>query len=237
MLLPALSMAREKAKQAVCMNNLKQIGLAYAMYGNDWNDYLPYPGYAPWATCLWVNGPPGWYGGPLGLFMKGWSTGQPKYITTPSILYCPDSTNRQGFGSSDCSLAKFYADFEVPTNPGLSSNYAVNLDGGPWASIPPDGPYGSGLGVLTTSAMLGYACAGDAYVAASGIAYGNHMGQTNFLSSNLQILGFNILYFDGSVRWWQNNNNVLVNQGDVTNGEGNIRAGYTNTFWTAVKAK
>ena len=235
MILTALGLAKEKAEQVVCMNNLKQIGLAYAMYGNDWNGYLPL-GYQSFGTCVWVNGTPGWYGA-LGLFMKGWSTGQPKYITTPSILYCPDSTNRQGYGSSPSTLTAFYANFEVSGSGGLSSNYAVNLDGGPWTAIPPDGPYGSGEGVLMTSAMLGYACAGDAYVAASGIAYGNHMGQTNFLSSNLQILGFNILYFDGSVKWWGNNNNVLVNQGDVTGGQGNIRAGYTNTFWTAVKQK
>jgi len=40
MLLPALSQAREKARQAVCMNNLKQIGLAMAMYTQDWDEYF-----------------------------------------------------------------------------------------------------------------------------------------------------------------------------------------------------
>ena len=41
MLLPALSKAREKARQAVCMNNLKQIYIAVMMYGDDNNDWLP----------------------------------------------------------------------------------------------------------------------------------------------------------------------------------------------------
>jgi len=41
MLLPALNQAREKARQAVCMSNLKQIGLACAMYADNHNDKLP----------------------------------------------------------------------------------------------------------------------------------------------------------------------------------------------------
>ncbi|MCD6521938.1 DUF1559 domain-containing protein [Candidatus Calescamantes bacterium] len=40
-LLPALHKAREKARQGVCMNNLKQIGVAFMMYAADHNSYLP----------------------------------------------------------------------------------------------------------------------------------------------------------------------------------------------------
>jgi prepilin-type N-terminal cleavage/methylation domain-containing protein/prepilin-type processing-associated H-X9-DG protein len=41
MLLPSLQNAKEHAKTIVCKNNLKQIGLAYHAYADDWKDYLP----------------------------------------------------------------------------------------------------------------------------------------------------------------------------------------------------
>ena len=41
MLLPALKDAREKAKQAKCKNNLRQIGMAMNLYIQDWDDFLP----------------------------------------------------------------------------------------------------------------------------------------------------------------------------------------------------
>jgi len=44
MLLPALSKAREKARQAVCMGNLKQIYTGIMMYAQDYGEYFPqYP--------------------------------------------------------------------------------------------------------------------------------------------------------------------------------------------------
>lgn len=47
MLLPALSKAKDKANRTACINNLRQLGLAMAMYTNDSNDALPW--------CQWYN--------------------------------------------------------------------------------------------------------------------------------------------------------------------------------------
>lgn len=41
MLLPALSAAREQAKQSRCMNNVRQLGLLVALYRTDWDNYPP----------------------------------------------------------------------------------------------------------------------------------------------------------------------------------------------------
>jgi len=43
MLLPALKNAKDQAKKAACVGNLKQIGLAVSMYSGDFNDDWPSP--------------------------------------------------------------------------------------------------------------------------------------------------------------------------------------------------
>ena len=49
MLLPALSAAREKARQSSCLSNLKQLGLALEAYAGDYSEYLP--SWAAWGDC------------------------------------------------------------------------------------------------------------------------------------------------------------------------------------------
>jgi len=60
-LFPVFARAREKARQAACMSNLKQIGLAVQMYAQDHHDLLPlaneYPA-APPPADGYHQGPP-----------------------------------------------------------------------------------------------------------------------------------------------------------------------------------
>ena len=41
MLLPSLNKAKEKGRQAACTNNLKQFGVVFFMYADDWKERLP----------------------------------------------------------------------------------------------------------------------------------------------------------------------------------------------------
>jgi prepilin-type N-terminal cleavage/methylation domain-containing protein/prepilin-type processing-associated H-X9-DG protein len=52
MLLPALNKARSKAKTALCVSNLKQIGVAIGMYADDYGDRFP-TGYSSAGDADW----------------------------------------------------------------------------------------------------------------------------------------------------------------------------------------
>ena len=68
MLLPALSAARERAKSANCISNLKNVGLAIAMYGEiSGGPYFYGASNAPWANKLIDGG----------------------FLQKDSILFCP----------------------------------------------------------------------------------------------------------------------------------------------------
>ena len=103
-LLPALNSARERGRQASCINNLKQIGTGYSMYANDFNDYLPHiPAAAPWTYLARevVRYGTEWAG--PGLLYKG------NYISNGDVYFCPSVTadTLDGGGLNANSLLTF----------------------------------------------------------------------------------------------------------------------------------
>ncbi|MDD3925623.1 MAG: prepilin-type N-terminal cleavage/methylation domain-containing protein [bacterium] len=52
-LFPVFTKSRMKAKQATCINNLKQCGMAFSMYAQDYDGLVPYYAYDGKTTNLW----------------------------------------------------------------------------------------------------------------------------------------------------------------------------------------
>jgi len=57
MLLPALAKAKQKALQIQCTSNLKQVGYALSMYGQDYRDFLPGPCWSG-IFCIYMDTSP-----------------------------------------------------------------------------------------------------------------------------------------------------------------------------------
>jgi prepilin-type N-terminal cleavage/methylation domain-containing protein len=104
MLLPALASSKEKAKRVACLNNLKQMGMALAMYGGDNGDRVPvpmYPGYSagglPWLSYLLFSDPVGGVQGTGGTVVDQTATPPVNhglfysggYLPNGKIFYCP----------------------------------------------------------------------------------------------------------------------------------------------------
>jgi prepilin-type N-terminal cleavage/methylation domain-containing protein len=99
MLLPALANAQERARRVKCMSNLKQIGIALAMYGGDNNDYYPL---APNPNNITKGNPQSAYDG-------SWLSDVPNATANAiadnggkrQLFYCPGSSNAKDINAID----------------------------------------------------------------------------------------------------------------------------------------
>jgi len=74
-LFPVFAQAREKARTASCLSNVKQIGLAVLMYKQDYDEKYPFGGWRPGT----------------GIGTWDWQNSTPTYIKNKAIFRCPSS--------------------------------------------------------------------------------------------------------------------------------------------------
>lgn len=81
LLFPVFARARESGRQAVCLNNLSQLGKAFALYSDGWDGQLP-----PILASSPVGGPPD------GLPIHWTRALSPAYVPR-AVFYCPSGSN------------------------------------------------------------------------------------------------------------------------------------------------
>lgn len=135
MLLPALNKARTKAKSINCMNNLKQLGTAFAMYEDD-QKIRPFAVNNSMGNAVGepINMYKKWYGMLYKddlLKIKGTTTSQGADGRNCSLLLCPSMTTPlETSYVMNCGFGQF---FGLPTGSGYSNWAAFSFKS---ASVP-----------------------------------------------------------------------------------------------------
>jgi prepilin-type N-terminal cleavage/methylation domain-containing protein/prepilin-type processing-associated H-X9-DG protein len=121
MLLPALNGAREKAKSARCVSNLKQLGQAHALYADENQDAIaPAPPGAPYPQ--WLLEP---YLGIRNVWVNGAKSPVWDCPSHPSPIGVPPDVRDGGAVSYNCNNNLWY------DNPGLRRSAILN----PWRKL------------------------------------------------------------------------------------------------------
>src|SRR5690349_7223716 len=106
-LFPVFAQAREKARQAACLSNFKQIGLAVMMYVQDWDETYP--------SSRLAQLPGGAIGNQK---IVTWKTETSPYVKNLDVYRCPSNPN-----SKQGDETKNAESFGFPTFP---ISYAYN---------------------------------------------------------------------------------------------------------------
>jgi prepilin-type N-terminal cleavage/methylation domain-containing protein/prepilin-type processing-associated H-X9-DG protein len=116
MLLPALAQAKRRSQQAACLSNLRQIGLGFAMYVDDYQQRFPdrrdlktnlFGGYRPWTS--WPPSDPrsGWAAVALQSYLPAphlWSCRASQMPPFATAVQCTQSTSFD----SNSAMARFW---------------------------------------------------------------------------------------------------------------------------------
>ena len=118
-LFPVFARARENARRASCMSNLKQIGLGIMQYTQDYDEHLP-AGFLSYAGAVYPDG---------STHTESWRVAIFPYVKSVQVFNCPSADSfLEWKGGYYITRAAYAYNYLAPTGTGLT-NVGVNLGG------------------------------------------------------------------------------------------------------------
>ena len=213
-LFPVFARARENARRASCMSNLKQIGLGVIQYTQDYDEHFPMYRVTALSTDYAAR--------PF-----GWADALQPYIKSIQILQCPSDSAApvstpavaSGYGYTDYAYNLWIGGWNVSKNAGLS---LATLTQPSLTVILTD---------YTTANADRYTAGAEPYTGAGSMSAPVNTGLAKVPAAAVRHLdGVNFAFTDGHVKWFKGNATTGVISGAYGAGTpGNI-SGNSATF-------
>ena len=212
-LFPVFARARENARRASCQSNLKQIGIGFAQYTQDYDEKLPYivmSDYNQGASAL-----SSWGLTTSTSFVSDrviWADVIQPYVKSKQLFKCPSNTNSTSPATSApaaSGLRMSYGPTAEHFNSGLTTtNYAFATDRF-WA------------GTAAPTSISEFTHTGETFMVGEqqdstsvtfgfGVCPSGCANSSNAIPGKTHFEGSNWLYMDGHVKWL-NLNNIYAN--------------------------
>ncbi len=130
-LFPVFSQAREKARQATCTSNTRQIGMGVAQYIQDYDEWVPPFCWGQLVCRQWGGDGPG-----DDLWASFWFRSTEPYFKNRQLMECP-SAMTTGWGGRGCTPPAINADGDTRWR-GINISYGYNefMSFGPQWKLP-----------------------------------------------------------------------------------------------------
>ncbi|MEN6303579.1 MAG: DUF1559 domain-containing protein [Armatimonadia bacterium] len=116
-LFPVFAKAREKARQSSCLNNMKQVGVAFLQYCQDYDERFPKGDSAAWGDGAWPGYPHG-----------GYVDAIYPYVKNVQVFLCPSDSTRDCISAANppTDTHTFGSNYLPGTYPAQQLSYMYN---------------------------------------------------------------------------------------------------------------
>jgi prepilin-type N-terminal cleavage/methylation domain-containing protein/prepilin-type processing-associated H-X9-DG protein len=195
-LFPVFAKARENARRASCLSNLKQIGLAVMQYTQDYDEMYPL---AVTGSTSTTSTPP-----------VGWADEIQSYAKSTQILQCPSDSTAAGTNPTVAGYTDYWynANLSRPNNTNAPNNVSVSV-----ASV-----YAPTLSVMngdgeSVNGSAAYRCTGSSSSGSLDPTSPANATVTGYVTTtavvNRHIEGVDFSFIDGHVKWYKTSTGTI----------------------------